>query len=106
MTPIQAGARPRLTRRAASRLVPPSIVHNEYLPALAQQMRRDVYNLDSRTLAAIRSERAIVEAAPEGKSEQVIASGGARKAGKPYPEPFFPSFFFAGRPLRPPRGIY
>jgi murein L,D-transpeptidase YcbB/YkuD len=70
------------------------------------QIRRDIYNLDSRTLAAIRSERAIIEAAPEGKSEQVSASGGARKAGRPYPESAFPAFFFAGRPLRPPRRIY
>jgi murein L,D-transpeptidase YcbB/YkuD len=71
------------------------------------QVRRDVYNLDSRTLAAIKSERAIIETVPEGKSEQVIASGsGGRRAATPRPVSFFPSFFFAGRPLRPPRDTY
>ena len=67
-------------------------------------VRRDVYNLDSRTLAAIKSERAIIETIPEGKSEQVIASGsGGRRAAT---VSFFPSFFFAGTPPRPPRDIY
>jgi murein L,D-transpeptidase YcbB/YkuD len=89
----------------------PIWVHLTYQTAFVDdeeklQIRRDIYNLDSRTLAAIRSERAIIEAAPEGKSEQVSTSGGARKAGRPYPESAFPPFFFAGRPLRPPRRIY
>src|SRR5262245_61103668 len=71
------------------------------------QIRRDVYNLDSRTLAAIKSERAIIETVPEVKNEQVIASGsGGRRAATPHPVSFFPSFFFDGRPLRPPRDIY
>jgi murein L,D-transpeptidase YcbB/YkuD len=75
------------------------------------QVRRDVYNLDSRTLAAIKSERAIIETVPEGKSEQVIASGsGGRRAATPRPVSFFQSLFFGGpaqvRPQRPPRGIY
>jgi murein L,D-transpeptidase YcbB/YkuD len=74
------------------------------------QVRRDVYNLDSRTLAAIKSERVIIETVPEGKSEQVVASGsGGRRAATPRPVSFF-SFFFGApaqaRPLRPPRGIY
>jgi hypothetical protein len=71
------------------------------------QIRRDVYNLDSRTLAAIKSERAIIETIPEAKSEQVIASGsGGRRAATPRPVSFFSSFFFAGRPLRPPRDTH
>ena len=71
------------------------------------QVRPDVYNLDSRTLAAIKSERAIIETVPEGKSEQVIASGsGGRRAATPRLVSFFPSFFFAGTPPRPPRDIY
>jgi L,D-transpeptidase YcbB len=72
------------------------------------QIRRDVYNLDSRTLAAIKSERAIIETIPEGKSEQVIASGsgGHRAAATPRPVSFFQSFFFPGRPARPPRDTY
>ena len=71
------------------------------------QMRRDVYNLDSRAIAAIKSERAIVETIPEGQSELVFASGsGTRRAAAPGLGSFFPPFFFGGRPLRPPRGIY
>jgi murein L,D-transpeptidase YcbB/YkuD len=70
------------------------------------QMRRDVYSLDSRTTAAIKSERAITETIPRGKSEQVFASGsGVRKVASPRLGPFFPTLFFGGRPLRPPRGI-
>jgi murein L,D-transpeptidase YcbB/YkuD len=57
-------------------------VHLTYQTAFADnagklQMRRDLYNLDSRTLAAIKSERGIVEPAPERKREQEVASGGA-----------------------------
>jgi murein L,D-transpeptidase YcbB/YkuD len=71
------------------------------------QVRGDVYNLDSRTLAAIKSERAIIETVPEGKSEQVIASGsGGRRAATPRPVSFFSSVFFAGTPPRPPRDIH
>jgi len=71
------------------------------------QVRPDVYNLDSRTLAAIKSERAIIETVPEGKSEQVIASGsGGRRAATPRLVSFFPSFFFAGTPPRPTRDIH
>jgi L,D-transpeptidase YcbB len=75
------------------------------------QLRRDVYNLDSRTLAAIKSERAIIETVPEGKREQEIASGtGRRKAVTPPSVSFLQSFFFGApaqvRPQRPPRGIF
>ena len=34
------------------------------------QIRRDVYNLDSRTLAAIKSERAIIEAIPRARARK------------------------------------
>jgi murein L,D-transpeptidase YcbB/YkuD len=45
------------------------------------QLRRDVYNLDSRTLAAIKSERGLIEPASERKREQEMSSGsGARSA--------------------------
>ena len=71
------------------------------------QVRPDVYNLDSRTLAAIKSERAIIETVPEGKSEQVIASGsGGRRTATPRPVSFFSSLSFAGTPPRPPRDIH
>jgi hypothetical protein len=48
------------------------------------QIRRDVYNLDSRTLAAIKSERGIIEPAPEHKPEQEMASGtGSNRSARP-----------------------
>jgi murein L,D-transpeptidase YcbB/YkuD len=48
------------------------------------QLRRDVYNLDSRTLAAIKSDRGIIEPAPERKQEQEMASGsGAPRSAQP-----------------------
>jgi murein L,D-transpeptidase YcbB/YkuD len=39
------------------------------------QLRRDVYNLDSRTLAAIKSERAAAQPAPERRQTQEMVSG-------------------------------
>jgi L,D-transpeptidase YcbB len=69
------------------------------------QVRRDVYNLDSRTIAAIKSKRAIIETMPEGRSEEVVASGpGLRRVATPRSGSFFSPF--GERPLRPPRGIY
>jgi murein L,D-transpeptidase YcbB/YkuD len=58
----------------------PIWVHLTYQTAFADnagklQTRRDLYNLDSRTLAAIKSERGIMEGAPERKRDQEIASG-------------------------------
>jgi murein L,D-transpeptidase YcbB/YkuD len=38
------------------------------------QMRRDIYNLDSRTLAAIKTERGNLELAPERKREEIAGS--------------------------------
>ena len=67
----------------------PIWVHLTYQTAFVDnagklQMRRDVYNLDSRTLAAIKSERGIVEPAPERKREQEMASGpGPRRSARP-----------------------
>ncbi len=92
-------------------------VHSTYQSAFVDdagklQVRRDVYNLDSRTLAAIKTERAIIETVPEGKKEQEIASSsGRRKALPPRSVSFLQSFFFGGgpaqaRPQRPSRGPY
>jgi len=87
------------------------------------QIRRDVYNLDSRTLAAIKSERGIIEPESEQKREQEIAYGSHRRSGRhsffsrpvfsgspyggsyarPYPAPFGGSYY--ARP-RPPRPVY
>src|SRR5262249_51625214 len=71
------------------------------------QIRRDVYNLDSRTLAAIKSERAIIEAVPGGKSEEVVGSGsgGGRAVGTPRCVSFFQSCCFGGRRRQAPRDI-
>ena len=44
------------------------------------QIRRDVYNLDSRTLAAIKGERGIMEPPPERKQEVASESGAHRSA--------------------------
>jgi len=64
-------------------------VHLTYQTALVDsggklQIRRDVYNLDSRTLAAIKSDRAIIESATERKQEQEMVSGsGANRSARP-----------------------
>jgi murein L,D-transpeptidase YcbB/YkuD len=72
------------------------------------QLRRDVYNLDARTIAAIRTERVIIEPAPAKPEPEVAsASSGRRRAVPPPTMSFFQSFFFGGRPTpRPSRGIY
>ena len=71
------------------------------------QTRRDVYNLDGRTLAAIKTERVIVEPPPQGKPEQEVASNSGRRkvVAQPRTMSLFQSFFF-GAPARPARGIY
>jgi murein L,D-transpeptidase YcbB/YkuD len=67
----------------------PVWVHLTYQTAFVDnagklQLRRDVYNLDSRTLAAIKRERGSFEAAPERKREPAVASGPAvRRAARP-----------------------
>ncbi|HEY2183417.1 MAG TPA: L,D-transpeptidase family protein [Xanthobacteraceae bacterium] len=60
------------------------------------QMRRDVYNLDSRTLAAIKRERGTIEPTQERKEEQVAASSsGTRKVARASrsSSPFQPMFY-------------
>ena len=47
------------------------------------QMRRDVYNLDNRLLAAIKRERGNLESAPERKRDQEVAGSGPRKPAAP-----------------------
>jgi murein L,D-transpeptidase YcbB/YkuD len=85
------------------------------------QTRRDIYGTDSRTMAAIKSERAIIEnaPAPERKQEPEVASSSSSSSGRPRTAasaPQTPSSFFAaifgrpmpppGRVVRPPRGVY
>ena len=75
------------------------------------QIRRDVYNVDSRTLAAIKSERGMIEPMQERKREQEAASTSQRRPGVAAPRnvSFFEALFgFGGRPQGrpvPPRGI-
>ena len=70
------------------------------------QTRRDVYNIDGRLIAAVKSERAIIEPASDGKPEEVASTGGRRRAAAPPAMSFFQSLFFGGRPPRPSRGVY
>ena len=63
----------------------PIWVHLTYQTAFVDnagklQMRRDIYNLDSRTLAAIKRERGNLEPAPERKREQEIAGSSPAQA--------------------------
>jgi murein L,D-transpeptidase YcbB/YkuD len=94
-------------------------VHVTYQSALVDdsgklQVRRDVYGLDTRTLAAIRSERGVIEPTPEGKGEQAEVASAAsqpsrRKVVTPNTVSFLQSFFFGApaqaRPARPPRSV-
>ena len=74
------------------------------------QTRRDIYNLDSRTLAAIKSARGVIEPAPERRREEMVASGSTQRKPAPvvrsgaisqsmvyptpgYARPLFPAFF-------------
>jgi murein L,D-transpeptidase YcbB/YkuD len=93
----------------------PIWVHLTYQTAFVDnagklQTRRDVYNLDSRTLAAIRSARGVIESTPERRRDDLVASGSTPRRSAPavrngtmsqsmvsptpgYARPF-PSFFY------------
>ncbi len=74
------------------------------------QLRRDIYNIDTRTLAAIKTERGMIEPPQERKREQeAVATGQRRPAVAPRNVSFFEALFGFGRPTQgrpvPPRGI-
>ena len=74
------------------------------------QLRRDIYNIDARTLAAIKTERGMIEPPQERKREQeAVATGQRRPAVAPRNVSFFEALFGFGRPTQgrpvPPRGI-
>src|SRR6266446_636878 len=74
------------------------------------QLRRDIYNIDTRTLAAIKTERGMIEPPQERKREQeAVATGQRRPAVAPRNISFFEALFGFGRPTQgrpvPPRGI-
>ena len=98
----------------------PVWVHLTYQTAFVDdagklQIRRDVYNIDSRTVAAIKSERGTIEPMQERKREQEVASTSQRRAAGAPPRTvsFFEALFggfgngHAARPGRPvpPRPI-
>ena len=97
----------------------PIWVHLTYQTAFVDsagklQMRRDIYNLDSRTLAAIKSGRGGIEAPPERKREHELVASTQRRAAPPAPavpaarsgsmfqSMFYPAPSYHGRPAVPP----
>jgi len=97
----------------------PIWVHLTYQTAFVDsagklQMRRDVYNLDSRTLAAIKSGRGGIETPPERKREHELVASTQRRAAPPAPavpaarsgsmfqSMFNPTPSYYGRPAVPP----
>jgi murein L,D-transpeptidase YcbB/YkuD len=94
----------------------PIWVHLTYQTAMVDdagklQVFRDVYGLDGRTLAAIKSERGVVEPQQERKKDQEVASsGGQRRNMMPRTVSFFEGLFGGGRSFQPaplpPRAIY
>jgi murein L,D-transpeptidase YcbB/YkuD len=95
----------------------PIWVHLTYQTAFVDdagklQIRRDVYGIDSRTQAAVKSERGVVEPMQERKRDQEVASTGQRRVAPQAQTPrvvsFFESFFGGGQPQGrpvPPRRI-
>jgi len=93
----------------------PIWVHLTYQSAFVDdagklQTRRDIYNLDSRTLAAIKSDRSVVEPMQERKREEVASTSQRWVAAPQAPRivSFFESFFGGGQPQArpvPPRRI-
>jgi hypothetical protein len=67
------------------------------------QIRRDIYNLDSRTLAAIKSDRSVVEPMQERKRDEVASTSQRRapQAQAPRIVSFFEAFFGGGQQGRP-----
>ncbi|HEY1360771.1 MAG TPA: L,D-transpeptidase family protein [Xanthobacteraceae bacterium] len=81
----------------------PIWVHLTYQTAFVDdagklQTRRDIYGLDGRTLAAIRSERGMVEPPQERRREQEIVSSQRRNAAPPRTVSFFEALFGGGGP--------
>ena len=74
------------------------------------QIRRDIYNIDSRTLAAIKTERGAVEPPQERKREEEVATTSQRRpVAQPRTVSFFEALFGFGRPAPgrpvPPRRV-
>jgi murein L,D-transpeptidase YcbB/YkuD len=69
------------------------------------QFRRDVYGLDGRTIAALKSERAVVE--PQAERAKEMASGSSQRRAQVQPRSvsFFESIFGGGSRPVPPRRV-
>jgi murein L,D-transpeptidase YcbB/YkuD len=70
------------------------------------QVLRDIYNLDSRTIAAVKNDRGVVEPQQERKKDQEVASSGSGKkrtatAQQPRTVSFFEALFGGGRSFQP-----
>jgi murein L,D-transpeptidase YcbB/YkuD len=79
----------------------PVWVHLTYQTAFVDsagklQMRRDIYNLDSRTLAAMKNGRGGFESAPERRREHELVASNQRRSAPPAPvaQPARSGFFF------------
>jgi L,D-transpeptidase YcbB len=88
----------------------PIWVHLTYQSAFVDetgklQIRRDVYNLDGRTLAAIRNERGAIDS--DRREPEIASYSRHRRTGSSRSAPFYQSSWFASAPppLRPPRGL-
>jgi len=89
----------------------PIWVHLTYQTAFVDdtgklQVLRDVYNLDSRTIAAIKNDRGVVEPQQERKKDPEMASSGSGKrrtaaAQQPRTVSFFEALFGGGRSFQP-----
>jgi murein L,D-transpeptidase YcbB/YkuD len=85
----------------------PIWVHLTYQTAMVDdagklQMFRDVYGLDSRTMAAIKNDRGMIEPPQERRREEIASSGQRRLAAQqPRTVSFFESLFGGGRPFQP-----
>jgi murein L,D-transpeptidase YcbB/YkuD len=96
------------TKETDIRFPKPIPVHLTYQSAFVDdagklQIRRDVYNIDSRTIAALKSERAMVFAQGERPREVAPGSSNQRRA-QPRTVSFFEQIFGGGRPT-PPRRV-
>jgi L,D-transpeptidase YcbB len=74
------------------------------------QIRRDIYNIDSRTLAAIKTERGAIEPPQERKREEEVATTSQRRpVAQPRTVSFLEALFGFGRPAParpvPPRRV-
>jgi murein L,D-transpeptidase YcbB/YkuD len=87
----------------------PIWVHLTYQTAFVDdagklQTRRDLYNIDSRTMAAIKSERGMIETPQERKRDEVASSSATQRRAAPQQPPRVMSFFealFGGGQARP-----